>query len=96
MKIRDEAHRRAVSYHRGLRQNVLTDSMLDAVPGIGEKRKRLLLRRFKDVQAIAEASVADLIAVPGIQRSLAESILLHLNRQEGDREPEAGSLDILI
>jgi len=94
MKIRDEAHRRAVSYHRGLRQNALTDSMLDAVPGIGEKRKRLLLRRFRDVQAIAEASVADLIAVPGIQRSLAESILLHLNRQEGDPELEAGSLDI--
>lgn len=95
MRIRDEAHRRAISYHRGLRKAVLTESMLDQVPGIGEKRKRQLLRHFKDVQAIARASVADLTAVPGIHQNLAESLLAHLSMQDGSHEPKAGRLDIL-
>lgn len=56
MRIRDEAHRRAISYHRRLRLKNLTESRLDLIPGIGSKRKRLLLKHFKDIKSIAKAS----------------------------------------
>jgi excinuclease ABC subunit C len=86
MKIRDEAHRRAISYHRGLLRSALTESQLDQIPGIGEKRKMRLLRHFKDLTSIAQASVEELTAVPGIHRSLAEAIREYL-------DPKVGSLD---
>ncbi len=74
MRIRDEAHRRAISYHRRLREKNLMKSDLNAIPGIGIKRKRLLLEHFKDINAIATASLGELAGTPGINRSLAESI----------------------
>ncbi|MBN1276846.1 MAG: excinuclease ABC subunit UvrC [Deltaproteobacteria bacterium] len=74
MQIRDAAHSRAVAYHRMLRSKSLTESRLNAIPGIGKKRKQLLLRFFKDTNAISNSEIADLMAVPGISISLAEKI----------------------
>ena len=70
-RIRDEAHRFAITYHRNLRSKSSLSSPIDMVTGIGPKRKRMLLRRFGSLQGIREASVDDLAAVPGMTRSLA-------------------------
>jgi excinuclease ABC subunit C len=70
-RLRDEAHRFAITYHRKLRSKVSLRSAVDLVTGIGPKRKRMLLRRFGSVQGIKEASVDDIAAVPGMTRSLA-------------------------
>lgn len=70
-RIRDEAHRFAITFHRNLRSKSNLKSPLDMVTGIGQKRKRMLLRRFGSLQGIKEASVEDIAAVPGLTRSLA-------------------------
>ena len=77
-RIRDEAHRFALSYHLKVREKQGLKSGLDLVPGIGPKRKRLLLRRFGSLEAIREASVEDLAAVPGMTRHLAEKVKEYL------------------
>jgi excinuclease ABC subunit C len=74
MRIRDEAHRRAITYHRKLRGKNLKGSELNLIPGIGVKRKKLLLRHFSDINAVAEATVESLGSIQGINRALAESI----------------------
>ena len=70
-RIRDEAHRFAITYHRNLRSKSSLKSSIDMVTGIGPKRKRMLLRRFGSIQGIKEAPVDDIAAVPGLTRSLA-------------------------
>ena len=70
-RIRDEAHRFAITYHRNLRSKGSLRSPMDLVTGIGPKRKRTLLRRFGSLQGIREASVEDIAAVPGLTRSIA-------------------------
>ena len=73
-RIRDEAHRFAISYHRNLRSKSSLKSPIDMVTGIGPKRKRMLLRRFGSLQGIKEASVEDIAAVPGMTNSLAQRL----------------------
>ncbi len=73
-RIRDEAHRFAITYHRQVRSAKMFTSLLDEVPGIGPKRKRALIRRFGSVRAIAAASVEDLAAVDGMTRDAAERV----------------------
>jgi excinuclease ABC subunit C len=75
MRIRDEAHRRAISYHRGLSGKRMKASDLDRVPGVGRKRRALLLKHFRDVGAISEAGLEDLLRVKGITRPVALSIV---------------------
>ncbi len=70
-RIRDEAHRFAITYHRNLRSKSGLRSSIDMVTGIGPKRKRMLLRRFGSIQGIKDAPVDDIAAVPGLTRSLA-------------------------
>ena len=70
-RIRDEAHRFAITYHRNLRSKSSLRSPLDLVTGIGPKRKRMLIRRFGSVNGIKQASVDEIASVPGITRSLA-------------------------
>jgi len=70
-RIRDEAHRFAITYHRNLRSKSSLRSPIDMVTGIGPKRKRMLLRRFGTLKGIKEASVEDIASVPGMTRSLA-------------------------
>ena len=70
-RIRDEAHRFAITYHRNLRSKGSLRSSIDMVTGIGPKRKRMLLRRFGSIQGIKDAPIDDIAAVPGLTRSLA-------------------------
>ena len=70
-RIRDEAHRFAITYHRNLRSKGSLHSPMDLVTGIGPKRKRTLLRRFGSLQGIRDASVDDIASVPGLTRSIA-------------------------
>lgn len=73
-RIRDEAHRFAISYHTKIRKKVAFASGLDDVPGIGPKRKRALIRQFGSVKGIKAASIDELTSIPGMSQSLAERI----------------------
>ena len=77
-RVRDEAHRFANEGHRKRRAKVGVASILDAVPGVGPKRRQLLLKRFGSLEALRMASVEELSAVPGISVEVAESLKAHL------------------
>jgi excinuclease ABC subunit C len=80
-RIRDEAHRFAITYHRDVRGKRALRSELDDIAGIGPGRKKALLRRFGSVRRIREASVDEVAATPGISRELAERLKSHLARE---------------
>jgi len=74
-RVRDEAHRFAITSHRARRRKMGLASQLEAVPGIGPARRKALVKAFdKDIEAIRAASVEELTAVPGITRDIAENI----------------------
>jgi len=73
-RIRDEAHRFAITFHRSRRSKVMLESLLDEIPGLGSSRRAALLDRFGSVTAIRKASVIELAATPGIGEKLAETI----------------------
>jgi excinuclease ABC subunit C len=73
-RIRDEAHRFAITYHRQLRRKAATGSALEDVPGIGPKRRQALLAEFGSLDGIRQADVEELAAVPGMTRSAAERL----------------------
>jgi excinuclease ABC subunit C len=77
-RLRDEAHRFAVSYHTNVRRKKTFASALDGVPGIGPRRKSALLRQFGSVQRIREASIEELIAATGMSRDRAEKMKEYL------------------
>jgi excinuclease ABC subunit C len=77
-RVRDEAHRFAVSYHRTLRRKAGLASTLDDVPGIGAKRRRALLQIFGSLDKIRDASTDELARVPGMNRAAAELIKAYL------------------
>ncbi|MFC4022607.1 excinuclease ABC subunit UvrC [Oceanobacillus longus] len=80
-RIQDEVHRFAITFHRQLRGKSLFQSELDKIPGIGEKRRKLLLTHFKSVTEIRKAAVSDITKL-GIPKNTAEDILAHLNKEE--------------
>lgn len=82
-KIQEEAHRFAISYHRSLRSKSMIKSELDGIKGIGEKRKRELLRHFKTVENIKKASVDELAQVKSMNRRVAEDLYKHFRKNEG-------------
>ncbi|MBW1987909.1 MAG: excinuclease ABC subunit UvrC [Deltaproteobacteria bacterium] len=82
-RVRDEAHRFAVALHRKQRGKAASASVLDAVPGVGEKRKKALLRHFRSVKNLREASVEDIAEVKGLTRPVAEKIHQALNSASG-------------
>ncbi len=86
--IRDEAHRFAITYHRKLREDRTLESELDAIVGLGEKRKKALLKAFDSVEKIRIAEVEDIAKVAGMNRVLAERVLLALN--ETDEVTDSG------
>jgi excinuclease ABC subunit C len=73
-RLRDEAHRFAITYHRTLRDRRTVRSAFDDLPGVGPKRKRELLKVFGSIKRVREAPVEQIAAVPGISRTLAERI----------------------
>ncbi|GFO67449.1 UvrABC system protein C [Geomonas limicola] len=79
-RIRDEAHRFAVTYHKTVRSKVFTSSELDQAPGIGAKRKKALLSHFGSLKKVKEASVAQLAAVQGMTETAAQKVWEHLHQ----------------
>jgi len=77
--IRDEAHRFAITAHRKQRGKARTRSPLQAIPGVGEKRRRELLRQFGGLQELQRASVEDIAKVPGIGKALSQQIFRALH-----------------
>ena len=75
-RVRDEAHRFAITYHRKLREKSAIRSELDDIPGIGETRKKALLRHFGSVEKIKQASMEELAAVKGMSKKAAEEIVV--------------------
>src|SRR5690606_24127348 len=73
-RVRDEAHRFAITYHRNVRGKAAIKSVLDTIPGVGPKRKRALLRKFGSVRGIREASIEEVAATVGFTRGLAETV----------------------
>jgi excinuclease ABC subunit C len=78
-RVRDEAHRFAITFHRQRRSKRMTSSALDGVPGLGEVRRKALLRQFGSLKKVAAASVDEIAGVPGIGRRTAEMIVAVLN-----------------
>ncbi|MDO8616837.1 MAG: excinuclease ABC subunit UvrC [Dehalococcoidia bacterium] len=77
-RVRDEAHRFAITYHRDVRKKSGMRSALDEIPGVGPKRKKALLRKFGSVKTIREATVEEIAATPGFTLAVAEKVLAGL------------------
>jgi excinuclease ABC subunit C len=86
-RVRDEAHRFAITYHRQKRSRAMTTSALDGVPGLGESRKKALLTRFGSLKRLRSASVEDIMAVPGVGRRTAEAVAAALHREDAQPGP---------
>lgn len=88
-RIRDEAHRFAISFHRQKRGKAMTVSALDGVPGLGESKRKALLTHFGSVKGVRTATLEELTAAKGIGPSLAAAIVAHFNSVElaGDTVP---------
>ena len=79
-RIRDEAHRFAITHHRLRRDKAMTESIMDELPGIGPTRKRALLKRFGSPEAVLGATREELESVPGVPAKVARDLYAHLNR----------------
>ena len=80
-RVRDEAHRFAITHHRGLRNKRSVASRLEEIPGVGATRRRALLTHFPNVEAIREATMEELLAVPGMNRPAAEAVYAFFRAQ---------------
>ncbi|MBP3940187.1 MAG: excinuclease ABC subunit C, partial [Christensenellaceae bacterium] len=78
--IRDEAHRFAITYHRSLREKRVLESELDRISGIGDKRKKILIEHFGDIEGIKNADIDSLCAVKGIDIRTARNIYQHFRK----------------
>jgi excinuclease ABC subunit C len=74
-RVRDEAHRFAINYHRSKRSKRMTASALDSVPGLGEHRRKALVAHFGSLARLREATVDEIISVPGIGVATATAVL---------------------
>jgi excinuclease ABC subunit C len=88
-RVRDEAHRFAIAYHRKLRRRSMTRSVLDGIPGVGETRRKQLVRHFGSARKAAQASLEELEEVPGLGPQLARTIWSHLHGQGERPQPDA-------
>ncbi|MCX8033494.1 MAG: excinuclease ABC subunit UvrC [Thermoleophilia bacterium] len=79
-RVRDEAHRFAVSFHRGRRAMATTASLFDQLPGVGEKRKQAIIRHFGSPERFLSASREELEAVPGLPGKVAREIYAYLHK----------------
>ncbi len=80
-RARDEAHRFAITHHRGRRSQAMVESVLDAVPGLGEVRRKALLQHFGSLKKLRAAGVDDIAAVPGFGPVLADAVVEALSQQ---------------
>ena len=82
IRIRDEAHRFAVSYHKTVRNNRAVTSELNEIKGIGKKRRLLLIDKFKSIQNIKNAGIEELLSIKGIDSKSAENVFNYFNKGE--------------
>src|SRR5262250_141272 len=87
-RVRDEAHRFAITYHKKLRTKQTLYSALDRIPGVGGVRKRALLRAFGSIKRIEEATLEDLLKVPSMNEKIAQDILESLRTAPHERAPD--------
>ena len=80
-KVRDEAHRFAINFHRSKRSKVMLESLLDQISGLGEVRRKSLLTHFGSVTALKSATLSELSAVPGIGEKMARTIIDQIKNQ---------------
>jgi excinuclease ABC subunit C len=94
-RVRDEAHRFAINFHRAKRSKGMTASELDNVPGLGQVRRTALLKHFGSVQRLKQATPDQIAEVPGIGRHTAETIVaaLHVEEQRGSAGRETGGAE---
>jgi excinuclease ABC subunit C len=78
-RLRDEAHRFAITHHRSRRSKTMVESVLDEVPGLGEVRRKTLLRHFGSLKKLRQASIDEVAELPGFGRRTAESVVLAVN-----------------
>jgi excinuclease ABC subunit C len=79
-RVRDEAHRFAITHHRSRRDRAMTESIMDELPGIGPARKRALLQHFGSPDAVVGATREELERVPGLPQKVARDLYTHLNK----------------
>ncbi|MFM1796945.1 MAG: hypothetical protein RL733_726 [Actinomycetota bacterium] len=83
-RIRDEAHRFAITFHRSKRSKLMLESLLDEIPSLGEVRRQALLEKFGSVAALRKASVAEIAQIPGIGEKTADSIWQALSQNQAN------------
>ena len=81
-RVQDEAHRFAIEYHRSLRTKAQVHSVLDEIPGVGEKRRRALMKAFSSIDDLKNADTSEIAAVEGIPQNVAEGIFAFLHKEE--------------
>jgi excinuclease ABC subunit C len=89
-RVRDEAHRFAITFHRSKRSRRMTASVLDGVPGLGSTRRAALVTHFGSVARLKEASIEEITAVPGIGEATAVAVRHALAEPTGVNDPDAG------
>ena len=87
-RIQDEAHRFAIEYHRSLRGKAQVKSVLDEIPGVGPARRKALMRHFKSIEEIRNASVEELEALPELNRPAAQGIYAFFREKEWEKEEQ--------
>lgn len=93
VNIRDEAHRFAITFHRARREKRIVSSALDAIPGIGPKRKAALLSRMGSVDAIREASIDELASIAGVNEPAAKAVYRYFRTEEMKQDGKEGRQD---
>ena len=91
-RIRDEAHRFAITFHRSRRSKIMLESLLDEIDDLGPTRRAALLDRFGSVSAIRKATVDEIAKTPGIGERLAQAISAHLTQQPVSIDMETGEI----
>ena len=81
-RIQDETHRFAIEYHRSLRSKTQVRSILDEIDGVGDTRRRALMKHFMSLDAIKEADIDELAQVPSMNRLAAEKVFAFFHRKE--------------
>ena len=85
-RIQDEAHRFAIEYHRSLRSKTQVKSVLDDIPGVGPARRKALMRHFKSLEEIKNATVEQLMEIPELNRRAAEEIYSFFQQRSGEED----------
>ena len=91
-RIRDEAHRFAITFHRSKRSKVMLESLLDEIPHLGDVRSKALLARFGSVAALKKAPISDIAEVPGIGEKIASLVFEHLQDSQPTVDISTGEI----